>query len=111
MSLHRLRPYTTTTMMVAFLIVVVTGFILFFVPHGPGMSRQWMLLGLSKHQFKDIHIYLSIFGVLLAFFHFYLNWKAIRKYLRSCSPCWKHPVVWGTGVCACLTIAAVQFGT
>ncbi|CAG9000857.1 MAG: hypothetical protein CENE_02864 [Candidatus Celerinatantimonas neptuna] len=111
MSLHRLRPYTTVIMMIAFLIVVVTGIILFFAPHGPGGMRQWIVLGLSKHQFKDIHVYLGTFGVLLVFFHLYLNWKAIKKYLCCRSLCRKHPATWGIGICACLVIAAVQFGT
>lgn len=95
MNMNRLRPYTAVTMALTFVFIGLTGLILFLAPEGP-TGRGWHWLGLSKHQYKDIHLYLGALAVVLVSFHTYLNNRPLLHYLNQTTRGWKHPLVWAT---------------
>jgi len=92
MNYNKLRPYTVVTMMLALVLLAITGGILYFAPQGPD-SRIWFCLGLSKHQFKDIHFSLGFIVAILATIHGFLNLSSINNYLKHSVKIWIHPLL------------------
>lgn len=84
MNYNRLRPYTAVTMLLALILLVITGWILYLAPHGPG-SQPWLLLGASKHLYKDIHFCLAIVVTVLVLLHSFLNIKPLTHYFNRAS--------------------------
>jgi|TARA_B110000090_G_scaffold122721_1_gene136048 cytochrome b561 len=107
MNYNKLRPYTAVTMMLALALLTVTGGILYFAPQGPD-SRIWSWLGLSKHQFKDIHFYLGFIVAIFATIHGLLNLSAINHYLKHSLKVWTHPLLFAFGIVFIAVITALQ---
>ncbi|MBW8192195.1 DUF4405 domain-containing protein [Neiella marina] len=104
MNFNRFRPYTTVVLASSFIVLIVTGLILFVAPHGPG-SSQWAWAGLTKHEYKDIHLYLGFISIALVLFHVVLNKKPLAKYIVGKNENWGRPVVWAIVV----VVAVVSF--
>lgn len=67
-----------------FLVMGITGLILYVVPHGRiAYWVDWRLLGLSKTDWGNIHIVSSILFVISGAFHIYFNWRAFLGHLRK----------------------------
>lgn len=80
----RLRSFLSLLVALSFLIMTVSGLILFIVP--PGRIANWLdwrLLGLSKGQWGDMHITTSLLFVLAGAGHIWMNWKALLNYFRE----------------------------
>jgi cytochrome b subunit of formate dehydrogenase len=107
MNYNQLRPYIAVTMMVALVLLATTGGILFFAPQGPD-SRVWSCLGLSKHQFKDIHLSLGIMMAILATIHGFFNFSSMSNYLKHNSKVWAHPLLWALVVVFITAIMALR---
>lgn len=70
--------------MFCFALLLLTGFILYIVPHGRvAYWADWRLWGLSKTQWTDIHLNVSLLFILSGFLHIYYNWKQIVSYLKN----------------------------
>ncbi|CAM3763857.1 hypothetical protein VA7868_03684 [Vibrio aerogenes CECT 7868] len=94
MNPNKFRPYTTLMLLLSFILIAITGFVLFLAPHGPG-SGYWQWLGLTKHELKDIHLYLGFFAVALILLHGYLNLRPLSVYLKNQRhQLWRHPAIW-----------------
>jgi hypothetical protein len=66
----------------------VVGFLLgFVIPIGQGYSSQKYFLGLHRHDWADIHLYLSILFLILLVFHVWFNrtWviQSTKRYLGN----------------------------
>ncbi len=63
------------------LIIIITGVVLFIMPHGRiAYWINWKLLGLNKDQWSDIHIISALLFIVAMFFHMALNWRAFLNY-------------------------------
>lgn len=66
----------------SFLVMAVTGLVLYFVPHGRvAYWVDWKLLGLTKTDWDNIHIISSLIFTVTGGFHLYYNWKIFLNYL------------------------------
>ena len=71
----------TTTWM--FLVMGITGLVLYVVPQGRiAYWVDWRFLGLSKTDWGDIHIVAAILFLIAGGWHIYFNWKALLGHLR-----------------------------
>lgn len=78
------RGLTSLFTLAGFLIMSVTGLVLYVVPQGRiAYWTDWTLWGMSKTQWGDIHILSSILFVIAGAFHIALNWKPLIGYLRK----------------------------
>ena len=78
------RALTSLFTLAGFLIMSLTGLVLYLVPQGRiAYWTEWSLLGLTKDQWGDVHILSSIFFIAAGAFHVYFNWKPILNYLSS----------------------------
>jgi hypothetical protein len=79
-----LRGLTSLLTLAGFLIMSVTGLVLYVVPQGRiAYWTDWTFLRLTKSNWGDIHILSSILFVIAGAFHVYFNWKPLMSYLRD----------------------------
>ncbi len=78
------RGLTSLLSFVSFLIMTVTGLVLYFVPEGRvAYWVDWTLWGLTKVDWGNIHIISSIVFAVSGLFHIYLNWRPLMNYLAG----------------------------
>jgi hypothetical protein len=68
----------------AFLILTVTGLVLYVVPQGRiAYWTHWSLLGLGKEQWGDVHMMFGGIFIIAGIVHLYYNWKPFKKFLAD----------------------------
>jgi hypothetical protein len=78
------RKITSLTMLVSFVLCILTSIILYIAPHGRvAYWSDWRLWGLNKTQWTDLHLNLGMLLLLAGFLHIYYNWKPITAYLKN----------------------------
>lgn len=82
-NLH-IRGFVSLLTALSFLIMAVSGLILFIVPEGRIANwHDWRFLGLTKNQWGDMHISTSLLFVLAGAWHIWINWRALVSYFRN----------------------------
>jgi hypothetical protein len=81
-----MKKITSLTLGFSFIIMSITGVVLYIVPKGKvAYWSEWSLWGLDKHQYGELHttsmVVFLVFGVL----HIFYNFKPILSYLRDSS--------------------------
>jgi len=80
----KLKKITSLTALSTFVQMVLTGLVLYIVPHGRvAYWADWHLWGLSKSEWGNIHINLALLFLLTISLHIYYNWKQIVSYLKD----------------------------
>jgi len=78
------RKVVSLTSLTSFCLLAITGTILYMVPQGRvAYWVNWNLCGLSKEEWSNIHINLSLLFLICSAFHIYYNWGAIVSYLKN----------------------------
>ena len=78
------RGFTTLVITVSFIILVVSGIILYFTPTGRVVRLSgWTMLGLDKFQWAMVHTSVSILFLAAAFVHLYFNWRVFLRHLKT----------------------------
>ena len=78
------RAFTSLYIVISFLIMALSGLILFIAP--PGRIANWTnltILGLTKSQWQALHTVFTFLFILAAAFHIYFNWRPLIAYLRT----------------------------
>lgn len=79
-----IRKITSLTMLISFVLCILTSVILYIVPHGRvAYWSDWRLWGLSKTQWSELHLNLGILLLFAGVLHVYYNWKPITAYLKN----------------------------
>jgi len=79
-----LRGFISLLTALSFLIMTVSGIILFVVPQGRIASWiDWRMLGLTKVQWGNMHITTSLLFALAGLWHTWLNWRALLSYFKD----------------------------
>lgn len=80
-SRWQLRPFISQTLFIGFLILVLTGLVLFIAPSNRIVrSVNWNFLWLSKDQWQSLHNWLSALFIVASLVHTLLNWQALKNY-------------------------------
>lgn len=74
MKRFRLRGFTSILLSTAFLVVFITGLVLW-------LANSPQTLGIGKSVWKHIHIYVSLLMAAAVVLHFVLNWSVYWGYL------------------------------
>ncbi len=78
------RPFTTITIVLSFLVLAVTGIVLYVTPPGRFANwSEWRFIGLTKDQWQSIHTIFAFTFIVIAAIHLYFNWRALIAYLRT----------------------------
>ncbi len=79
-----IRKITSLTMLISFVLCLLTSVILYITPHGRvAYWSEWRLWGLSKTQWSELHLNLGILLLLAGLLHIYYNWQPITAYLKN----------------------------
>jgi hypothetical protein len=77
------RGFTTFVIVVSFLILAITGTVMFFTPRGRVAHwTNWTFLGLDKDQWSSVHLSVATLFIAIAVLHIFFNWKVLLGYLR-----------------------------
>lgn len=80
----RFRPFISLLTGFSFIILTVTGAVLFITPPGRVANwTNWTFWGLTKHQWGAVHICFSALFVIASLFHIWLNIKPLMHYFAS----------------------------
>ncbi len=78
------RKVISLTFGISFLIVSITGIVLFFIPRGRNAYLSgWKIAGLTRQQWAGIHIMVAILLLVIGIWHIALNWRAIICYMKN----------------------------
>jgi hypothetical protein len=78
------RAFTSLCSLVSFILLCLTGIILYVEPHGRvAYWTKWNFVGLEKDQWGNLHIYSGLLLLVAGGFHLYYNWKPLVKYLTG----------------------------
>ncbi|MHC4582269.1 MAG: DUF4405 domain-containing protein [Planctomycetota bacterium] len=79
-----LRAFASVFAGLSFLLMAVTGLVLFFAPSCRiARETSWMVWGHNKEQWVAVHVWLSIAFVIASITHIYINWTALTNYFKS----------------------------
>jgi succinate dehydrogenase hydrophobic anchor subunit len=79
-----LRGFISLLTALSFLIMTVSGIILFITPQGRiAYWLDWSFWGISKTQWGDMHITTSLLFALAGLWHTWLNWRALVSYFQD----------------------------
>ncbi len=78
------RKITSLTLLISFLLLMLTSVILYIVPHGRvAYWSDWHLWGLSKTEWTHQHLNLGVLFLIAFGFHLFYNLKPITAYLKN----------------------------
>ena len=78
------RALTSLIVVTSFLIMTITGIVLYFAPHGRvAYWIIWRFAWLTKTEWGNIHIISSIVFAIAGGFHIYFNWRPIVNYFAG----------------------------
>jgi len=78
------RSLTSLLTLAGFLIMSLTGLVLYLEPHGRvAYWTRWRFLGLTKDQWDSVHILASLLFIVAGAWHLYFNWKPLLHYLSG----------------------------
>ena len=78
------RGLTAFLTLSGFVIMTVTGILLYLVPAGRiAYWVDWRFLGLTKTDWGNLHTVSSLLWVVAGCFHLYFNWKVITGYIYN----------------------------
>ena len=78
------RGLTSFLMLFGFIIMMLTGLVLYIVPAGRiAYWVNWELTGLTKTDWGNIYIISGILFIVAGVFHIYFNWKVLIHYFKD----------------------------
>ncbi|QGU32198.1 DUF4405 domain-containing protein [Thermochromatium tepidum] len=83
-NVHSTRAFIAFLVTWSFVVLTLTGLVLYIVPHGRVANWIfWTLAGLDKDGWADIHILFGAVFIVSGALHLYFNWKPFTCYLAE----------------------------
>jgi hypothetical protein len=83
-KLMTIKKITSLTMLLTFVLIILTAIILYIVPPGRvAYWADWHLWGMTKSQWGELHINLGGLMLIAGLLHIYYNWKPIIAYMKN----------------------------
>lgn len=76
------RAVVAIMLITVWVLVAVTGLILWLAPSGPQSGRQTLLLGLTKSGWSDVHFWVAVAVFTITLAHIIIDWRALRGVIR-----------------------------
>lgn len=80
------RSTVAISMLLAWFLSAMTGFLLWLAPTGPQSGRMLLLFGINKRGWADYHFWFSVAALSITVIHLIVDWKGFKgslKYLTS----------------------------
>jgi hypothetical protein len=104
----RLKAFTSLTLLFSFVVLLVSGIILFASPvWDVAYKINWYFLGMNKLEWVAVHSSFSVLFIIVALVHILnYNWKALAHYIKSKKKEHNNPV-WELILAAALTLLMI----
>jgi uncharacterized membrane protein YgcG len=80
----RWRAFTSVLIALSFVVLALTGAMLFVSPPGRVANwTNWTLLGLTKHQWIGLHVWFSATFLAVSIVHLLFNWRPLLGYFKD----------------------------
>ena len=76
------RAVVAIALIVVWVLVALTGLLLWLAPSGPQSGRQLLLLNLTKSEWGDIHFWVAVAVLVVTLLHIIIDWRALRGVIR-----------------------------
>ena len=76
------RAVVALALIVCWSLTAVSGFLVYFAPRGQGLHKLPWLLGLSKHQWGQLHLIISVVALCITVIHVVIDWRVLSGLLR-----------------------------
>jgi hypothetical protein len=63
-------------------LVALSGLLLWSAPSGPRSGRLPLLLGLTKGEWGDVHLWTAVAAAVVTVVHLVIDWQALRGVIR-----------------------------
>jgi Ni,Fe-hydrogenase I cytochrome b subunit len=77
-----IRAVVAIFLIVVWVVVAVTGFLLYAAPSGQRSGQQLLLFNLTKSEWGDIHWWAAVATAVITTAHIIIDWKALRGVIR-----------------------------
>jgi hypothetical protein len=81
-----LRSIIAILLMIVWSSVIVSGVLLWLVPHGPRSGQTRLLFNLTKQDWGELHLWFGLAAIAVTSAHLVIDWRGLRgcmKYLTS----------------------------
>ena len=81
-----LRSIIAILLMIVWSLVIVSGVLLWLVPHGPRSGQTPLLFNLTKRDWGELHLWFSLAAIAVTSAHLVIDWRGLcgcMKYLTS----------------------------
>lgn len=85
------RAVVAISLLVSWSLAAFTGFLLWFAPRGAGAGRLLLFLGLTRHEWGDVHFVMSVIALGVTAIHLVIDWRALRGVLHYLISVHRHP--------------------
>ena len=76
------RAWVAVGLIGAWAIVTVSGVLLWLAPAGMRSGQAELFMGLTKHEWGDIHWWVAVATVAVTMVHMVIDWKALKGALK-----------------------------
>jgi hypothetical protein len=76
------RAVVAIALIIVWVLVALTGLLLWLAPSGPQSGRQLLLLNLTKSEWGDIHFWVAVAVLIVTLAHIIIDWRALRGVIR-----------------------------
>jgi len=76
------RAWVAVALIATWVIVAVSGVLLWLAPEGQRSGQAELFLGLSKQEWGDIHWWVAVATMVVTAMHLVIDWKALNGALR-----------------------------
>lgn len=78
------RKITSLTLLVSFILLMLTSIILYISPHGRvAYWSDWHLWGFTRTEWTNLHLNIGVLFLIAFLFHFFYNLSVITAYLKN----------------------------
>lgn len=94
---HSVRAYArAVTAIILFIVWSLsgfTGFLLWIAPEGPRSGRALLLLDMTKSEWGDVHLWMSLAALVVTVIHIAIDWCALRGCMRYLASAHRGPEI------------------
>jgi len=76
------RAVIAIIMLAVWILVGLSGLILWLAPEGPRSGRVPLLFDLTKSDWKEVHLWLAVITIAVTIIHVIVDWKTLRAVIR-----------------------------
>ena len=76
------RAIISMMLIIVWVLVAVSGVILWVAPTGSRSGQALLLFELTKNDWKEIHLWVAVATLVVTIVHIIIDWKALRGVIR-----------------------------